>query len=101
MDQTCKGKRIIGFFKAICDLNRHKILHLIKKNGELNASEIIKKVGLSQPTVSHHLGILVAAEVLESRKDGKETYYRVNSRFINHCCLGFAKDFCPDERPEK
>jgi len=94
MGQTCQGKQIIGFFKAVCDLNRHKILHLIKKNGEMNASEIVDKINLSQPTISHHLKILVEAEVIASRRAGKETYYKVNEKFINHCCHGFAQDIC-------
>lgn len=94
MSPICKGKQTINFFKAICDFNRHKILHLVKKNREMNASDIIDKINLSQPTVSHHLKILVEAEVLESRKEGKETYYKINEKFINNCCHGFAKDFC-------
>lgn len=84
----------INFFKAICDLNRHHILHLVRKSGEMNATDIINKMDLSQPTVSHHLKILVSAGVLESRKEGKETYYKVNVKFINNCCHGFANDIC-------
>lgn len=94
MAQDCKGKQIVSFFKAICDLNRHKILYLVKKNGEMNATEIMHKVGLSQPTVSHHLKILVEAGVLELRREGKEALYKVDEKFISHCCLGFAKGFC-------
>lgn len=97
MNHSCHGKHIINFFKAICDLNRHKILHLVKKHGEMNASDIVKSIRLSQPTISHHLKILVEAEVLESRKDGKETYYKINEKFINNCCHGFAKDFCTNK----
>lgn len=97
MNHSCKGKQIVDFFKAICDLNRHKILHLVKKHGEMNASDIVKKIDLSQPTISHHLKILVDAEVLSSRKDGKETLYKINEKIINHCCHGFASDFCTKE----
>jgi ArsR family transcriptional regulator len=96
MPQTCAGKHIINFFKAVCDINRHKILFLLKKNGEMNASDIISKMSLSQPTISHHLKIMVEAEVLESRKEGKETFYTINRKFISHCCHGFAHDVCSD-----
>jgi ArsR family transcriptional regulator, arsenate/arsenite/antimonite-responsive transcriptional repressor len=98
MGTCCKGKQIINFFKAVCDSNRHSILHLVKKNGEMNATDIINKMSLSQPTISHHLKILVDAEVLESRKEGKETYYKINEKIINHCCMGFANDFCPKDK---
>lgn len=90
----CHGKKMISFFKAVCDWNRHVILHLIKKNGEMNASNIVDKVNLAQPTVSHHLKILVDAGVLVSRKTGKEIYYKINKEFINHCCRDFADDVC-------
>jgi ArsR family transcriptional regulator len=100
MCPVCKGKKIINFFKAICDSNRHNILHLIKKNGEMNASDIIKSMDLSQPTISHHLKILVGAEVLESRKEGKEVFYKINEKFINHCCHGFTREFCSRKSPE-
>lgn len=98
MTPICKGKQIISFFKAICDSNRHNILHLVKKSGEMNATDIIKKIDLSQPTVSHHLKILVEAEVLESRKEGKETFYKINKKSIDHCCHGFARDFCTGKK---
>ena len=97
MPQTCGGKRMINFFKAICDLNRHKILYLLKNNGEMNATEIINKIKLSQPTISHHLKILVEAEVLNARKEGKETYYRINEKVVNHCCHNFAQEVCSNK----
>lgn len=98
MEQCCQGKQIINFFKAVCDSNRHKILHLVKKNKEMNATDIIEKIKLSQPTISHHLKILVDAGVLESRKAGKETYYRVNEKIINNCCHGFADNFSANHK---
>ena len=87
-------KKFLSFFKAVCDVNRHHILALLKKEGELNASDIIKHIKLSQPTVSHHLKILVDSEILETRKDGKETFYKINEAIINKCCKGFASHFC-------
>ena len=85
---------MIGFFKAICDSNRHQILQLLKNNGEMNATDIIEKIGLSQPTISHHLKILTEANVLETRKSGRETYYQINKKVVNSCCTNFAKDIC-------
>ena len=88
---------MVDFFKAICDLNRHKILYLLRHNGEMNASDIISRIKLSQPTISHHLKILVEAEVLTARKEGKETYYRINEKVINTCCHNFAKEVCSNK----
>lgn len=89
---------MVGFFKAVCDPNRHAILFLIKKHGERNASDIVKHLNLSQPTIAHHLKILVDSGILSSRKSGKETYYKVNEDIINNCCMGFAGFFGPNRR---
>ena len=93
MKHTCSRGEMISFFKAICDRNRHQILHLLKKNGEMNASDIIDKMDLSQPTIAHHLKILVEAGVLITRKEGKETFYKINKEIIGSCCHGFARHF--------
>jgi ArsR family transcriptional regulator, arsenate/arsenite/antimonite-responsive transcriptional repressor len=94
MGNCCHGKNIINFFKAVCDSNRHQILHMLKKNQEMNATDIVKHLNLSQPTVSHHIKILVEAGVLDAKKQGKEVFYSINKNFVNNCCRGFADDFC-------
>jgi len=94
MKYACSHEKMVGFFKAVCDSNRHEILHLIKKGGEMNATGIIDKLNLSQPTIAHHLKILVESGILISRKNGKETYYQINEKMIDNCCLGFAGFFC-------
>lgn len=93
MKYSCSHDKMLTFFKALCDNNRHKILHLIRKNGEMNATEIINKLELSQPAIAHHLKILVESGVLSSRKDGKETYYQIDGKMISGCCNGFAGFF--------
>ncbi|MDD4412538.1 MAG: metalloregulator ArsR/SmtB family transcription factor [Patescibacteria group bacterium] len=94
MKHSCPHEKITSFFKAVCDSNRHKILYMLKNGEEMNASKIIDKLRLSQPAVAHHLKILVESGVLSSRKDGKETYYRIDEKKISDCCHGFVDSFC-------
>jgi DNA-binding transcriptional ArsR family regulator len=47
-------------------------------NGEVCACELVTPLGLSQPTVSHHLKILHEAGLLEREKRGTWVYYRVS-----------------------
>ncbi len=101
MQHHCNGKKILKFFKAVCDSNRHTILNVLKKKERANVSEITKKVGLSQPTVSHHLKILSDAELIVSKKQGKETFYRLDEKFIKHCCHGFSKKYCGRKKKKK
>lgn len=86
---SCCPKSWIGFFKAGSDTHRQRILMLIKNHKHINASDIISKIKLSQPTVSHHLAILKNAKLIIEEKKGREVFYSINNKTIASCCLGF------------
>ncbi len=48
----------------------------------MSASEIVACFDLTQPTISHHLGLLRRAGLVLTRRQGRQAYYRAN-----HCCL--------------
>ena len=77
------------FFKAISDQNRVKIMDLLK-DGEMNVSEICKHFEMSQPSISHHLGILKNADIVRDHKVGKEVFYYLNEICISNCCGTFS-----------
>lgn len=62
----------------------------------LNVSEIVEAVGVSQPTVSHHLAVLKNAHLVNSRVDGKNTYYTLNQEKIAFCCGELIEAFAPE-----
>ncbi|MGA3110366.1 MAG: metalloregulator ArsR/SmtB family transcription factor [Candidatus Bathyarchaeia archaeon] len=64
------------FFSSLGDVTRLKILKVIGDE-ELCSCEVMAALGLTQPTTSHHLGILERAGVLSSRRDGKWVFYRI------------------------
>lgn len=83
-----------SFFKAVSDSNRVKIMMLLRReNQELTVSEICRHFKMKQPSISHHLGILKNAQIVESRKDGKEVYYKLNSCCVSECCMDFMNRF--------
>jgi len=86
---NCCSPLWLNFFKAASDLHRQKIINLIKKHKSINASDIVKSIKLSQPTISHHLKILTNAQLITSKKRGKETFYSINNKIVADCCLGF------------
>ena len=92
MNTCCNPKIWLKFFRAVSDRHRQKILTLLKKHNTLNASDIVRYIKLSQPTISHHLGLLKQADLLTSVKKGKEVYYSLNKKMISSCCLGFNKE---------
>jgi ArsR family transcriptional regulator len=66
-------------FKALGDPTRVKLLSMIAAASDEGACacDLTEPVGLSQPTVSHHLKILVEAGLTTREQRGKWAYYRV------------------------
>ena len=62
--------------KALSDIQRLRIL-LMLRAGELCVCQIIAVLGLAPSTVSKHLSILSAADLVDSRKEGRWAYYRL------------------------
>lgn len=61
-------------FKAMSDENRLKILDFLKER-PYNASELLEEMDFGQSTLSHHMKILLNAEVVQARKSGKWIIY--------------------------
>jgi ArsR family transcriptional regulator len=64
-------------FKALADPNRLRLLSIVKadESGESCVCDLTEPLGLGQPTVSHHLKILVEAGLLHREKRGTWAYY--------------------------
>ena len=66
-------------FKALADPARLRLVSLIaaQRDGEACTCELIEPLGLSQPTVSHHLRVLREAGLLSRERRGQWVYYRI------------------------
>jgi ArsR family transcriptional regulator, arsenate/arsenite/antimonite-responsive transcriptional repressor len=66
-------------FKALADPHRVKIINLLATSSDpVCVCEFTGPLGLSQPTVSHHLKKLVQAGLLEREQRGTWAYYGLN-----------------------
>ncbi|MEW5938383.1 MAG: metalloregulator ArsR/SmtB family transcription factor [Chloroflexota bacterium] len=83
------------FAKAIADETRQKIMNLVCCNW-LSVTEIVEKLDVSQPTVSHHLAILRDASLVNVREEGKQTFYSLNQENIAVCCGQLMIKFAPE-----
>ncbi len=75
----------VEFCKALADPTRQKILEILLEK-ERTVSEIVSFFDLTQPTVSHHLDILSRFNLLTSRKEGKQVFYRTDQNRVVQCC---------------
>lgn len=89
-----------GFFKALGDPNRLKIIYFLATDpsGTLGVGDLARLLGISQPAVTQHLKILKGVQIVEARKEGYRMYFSFNrerllhyqgqSEFLNDCIMG-------------
>lgn len=85
----------VEFAKALADETRQKIMKLVCCCS-LSVNEIVEKLEVSQPTVSHHLAILREADLVTVREEGKQTFYSLNQERIVSCCGQLMIKFAPE-----
>jgi ArsR family transcriptional regulator len=69
-------RRLEAIFSGLADNTRLRILQLLAEE-ELCACEVMAALDLTQPTASHHLGILERSGLVISRREGKWVFYRI------------------------
>jgi ArsR family transcriptional regulator len=73
------AERFAAALKAIADPARLRLLSLIQSQPDHEACvcHLTEPLGLSQPTVSHHLKVLLQAGLVEREQRGSWAYFRV------------------------
>lgn len=76
---AAEAEQLAGLLKAVADPARLRLLSLVASAGagEACICDLTGPVGLSQPTVSHHMKVLVDAGLLAREQRGKWAYYRL------------------------
>jgi DNA-binding transcriptional ArsR family regulator len=64
-------------FNAVAEAGRREILDALG-DGEATVGELVDRLGMRQPQVSKHLGVLRVVGLVTVRADGKRRWYRVN-----------------------
>lgn len=76
--------------KAAADPVRLQLLSIIKSSGEACACDLNEPVGLSQPTVSHHLKVLTEAGLIRREQRGLWAWFSVNPERLHDLADLFA-----------
>jgi ArsR family transcriptional regulator len=73
------AEQMAVLFRALGEPARLRLISLIaaQPEGEICACDLVEPLGLSQPTVSHHLKVLYEVGLLEKERRGTWIYYRV------------------------
>lgn len=80
------ARELARVFKALGDPTRVQLLAIVaaQDGGEACVCDLTEPVGLAQPTVSHHLKVLVDAGLLTREQRGRWAYYSVVPGALDH-----------------
>lgn len=72
--------------QALADPTRREILNLLKK-GPLSAGEISAQFNMTAPSVSRHLSVLKAADLIRDTRKGQFIIYELNASVLEETLL--------------
>ena len=83
-----QADELAGIFRALGDPGRLRLLSFLaaQPGGEACVCNLTGPLGLSQPTVSHHLKVLTEAGLLERERRGTWIYYRLRLGPLGDLC---------------
>jgi len=87
----------VEFAKALADETRQKIMALCCCEW-ISVSDIVSRLDVAQPTVSHHLKILKNASLVKSERRGKQVMYTLDQERLVRGCCQVAEDFAPQQQ---
>lgn len=80
-----RGKNDIDRYLILSEISepmRLKILFVIASSKEICAVDILPRLGVTQPTLSHHMNVLCECGAVIARKEGRRVYYSINESLI-------------------
>lgn len=79
------AERLAHLFRALAEPTRVRLVSMLaaQPSGEACVCDLTDPIGLSQPTVSHHLKQLVDAGLITREQRGRWSYYRIVDGALN------------------
>jgi ArsR family transcriptional regulator len=79
---TLSTEQFLQIAKALADARRLAILERIAAGEETACQHLCAQFPVSQPTMSHHLRLLVEVGLIEMRRDGLHAHYRLRAEVV-------------------
>jgi ArsR family transcriptional regulator len=90
-DLLSKSKELTKCFKALGDIARLRIIARLAANAELNVSELVAALEVSQPLISWHLRRLEKVDLVKIRRVGRQAYCSLNWGRLRQYLQEFAE----------
>ncbi len=86
MDKT------LQILKALSDRNRLRVVAALMHVDELCACQVVELLQVTGATASRHMGLLLQAGIVESRKEGRWVYYCLSNSIASHLFQWIEKE---------
>jgi ArsR family transcriptional regulator len=90
------AEEMAAMLKALGDPTRLRLLSMIASSDEQCACDLTEPLGVSQPTVSHHLKVLTEAGLVTREQRGKWAWFRARREGLD----ALSRFLAPDGAPE-
>ena len=90
------GSDIARFARAIADPTRQELMRRLCCCW-LCVGDLVQELGVTQPTVSHHLAVLRESGLVRARRDGKQVFYTLNQDEVTVCCGRIMRTLAPEK----
>jgi DNA-binding transcriptional ArsR family regulator len=94
-DKSSPATDPVTFARALADETRQAIMRLCCCECR-SVGEMAEELGVTQPTVSHHLAVLRRAHLVRVRRRGRHSYYTLNQDQIAVCCGKLMARYAPE-----
>jgi ArsR family transcriptional regulator len=81
---------LTGVFKALGDPTRLTIIQILRERS-CTPSDLLARIRVTQPTLSHHLDILKRADLVATRREGQFIHYSLNMTVVDMAMEYFMK----------
>jgi ArsR family transcriptional regulator len=94
-------RQMIRALKALADPTRFRMVQEVAAAGELSCGQVGEHFDCSQPTISHHLKVLIDADLLVRRTEGKHHYTSVNRALLDQLAALLPAGLAAPARPRR
>ncbi len=82
LEREISDRDLIRALKALADPTRFRMVQEIAEAGELSCGGVADRFDVSQPTISHHIKVLLDAGLLVQRTEGKHHFTSVDRALL-------------------
>lgn len=81
----------IKVFKALSDRTRYEMIRMLVRDGEICCARFTESFSLSGPALSHHYRVLESCGLIQVRKEGLHTFYRLRPHRLQRYLPDFER----------